>query len=149
MTRREILPKPPLGMIDHRFQRPGLGKEVARVRNDLQRLGPSQSGHRVLIEVNNAEIVAAYDQKGWRTNLIECLAGKIGAPAPRDHRADAARKPRRCNKRGRRSGAGAEEPKRELCDRRLTVEPKDDINKPAGQQANIEHVDTIDFLCRR
>ena len=136
-------------MIDHRFQCPGLGKEMACVRNNLERLGPPQSGHRVLIKVNNAEIVAADDQKGWRMYLIKCLAGKIGAPAPRDHRADPERKPRRRNKRGRRSGAGAEEPKRELCDRRLTVEPEDDINKPAGQQANIEHVGTIDFLCRR
>ena len=39
---------------------------MACVRNDLQRLGPTQSGHCVLIEVNDAEIVAADDQKGWR-----------------------------------------------------------------------------------
>jgi len=36
----------------------------------------------VLIEINDAEIGAADDQKGWRMYLIECSTGEIGTPTP-------------------------------------------------------------------
>jgi len=148
MSRGEIVLKPSRGMIDYRFQRPGLGKEMARSRNDLQRLGSSQSGQRVLIEVNDAEIGAADDQKGWRMHFVECITGEVGAPAPRDHCADTARKFRRRDKSRRRPGAGAEQPKRELCRRRVSIEPTDGIDKPARQERDVKDVGAVKFLCR-
>jgi hypothetical protein len=36
MSRFKIVLKPSCGMIDYCFQRPGLGKEMARSRNDLR-----------------------------------------------------------------------------------------------------------------
>ena len=79
-------------MIDYRFQRPRLGKEMARSRNDLQRLGSSQSGQRVLIEVNDAKIGAADDQKGWRVHLVKCISSEVGTSTARDYCTDTTRK---------------------------------------------------------
>ena len=41
------------------------GKQMACSRNDLQCLGPSQSGQRLLVELNDAEIGATDDQNCW------------------------------------------------------------------------------------
>jgi hypothetical protein len=60
MAPAEILLEPPRSVIDDTFQRPGLRKEMSCVRDDLQRLWPQQSGHRVFIKVNDVEIVATH-----------------------------------------------------------------------------------------
>jgi hypothetical protein len=59
MSRGKVVLKPFSGMIDYRFQRSRLGKEMARSRNDLQGLGASQSGQRVLIEVKEPSLRCA------------------------------------------------------------------------------------------
>jgi hypothetical protein len=71
MAPAEILLEPPRGEIDHGFQRSGLRKEMSCVRNDPQRLWPTQSGHGVLIKVNDVEIVATHDQQGWRAHFFK------------------------------------------------------------------------------
>ncbi len=107
---------------------------MARSWNDLQRLGRPQSRQGLLIEFDDAEIGAADDQKSWCPHLVERIAGEVGAPAARDHCADAARKLCRRDQGRRRSGAGAEQPERKLGDRRLTIDPMDGVDQPVRQQ---------------
>ena len=58
--------KPPRGMADHRLQRSGLGKKMARPWYDFQRLRSLQPRERLLVELDDAEIDATDDQKSAR-----------------------------------------------------------------------------------
>ena len=81
-------------------------------------------------------------------NLFERISGEVGAPAARDHGTDPARKLRRRDQRRRRPGTGAEQAERELCRRRLAVEPVDGIDQSVGQQRDIKDVGAVGFLRR-
>jgi hypothetical protein len=88
---------------------------MACSRNDLQRLGSSQSGQRLLVELNDAEIGATDDQKRWSVHCVERITREVGTSAARNHCTDTARKLCRRDKSRRRSGTGAKQPKRKLC----------------------------------
>ena len=135
-------------MIDHRLERAGLGKQMARSRNDLQRLGSSQPRQRLLIELDDAEIGAADDQQRRRLHCVERISSEVRAPTARDHCTDTARKFCRRDKRRRRSGTGAEQSKRKLGDRRLAIKPMDGIDEPVRQQRDVEHIGPISLFCR-
>jgi hypothetical protein len=114
--------------------------------HDLQRFGSSQSGQRLLIELDDAEIGAADDQKRRCLDLFEGISGEIGAPAARDHGTDPARQLRRRDQRRGRSGTSTEQAERELCHRRLAVEPEDSIDKTVRQQRDVEYVGAVGFF---
>ena len=121
---------------------------MARSGNDLQRLGCSQPGQGLLVQFDDAEIGAADDQKSGCPHLVERIAGEVRAPAARHRCADTARKFSRRNQCRRGSGAGAEQPKWKLGNRRLAIDPMDSVGKPVRQQRDVEHVGAVGFLRR-
>ena len=68
-------------MPDHRFQGSGLGEKMAGARDDFQRLRSLQTRECLLIQFDDAEIIAAYDQERGRANLIERGAREVRPPA--------------------------------------------------------------------
>ncbi len=89
---------------------------MTRSRNDFERLDPTQTRERLLIEFDNAKIGAADDQQSRCLHHIQRVSSEIGAPATRDHCTDTARKFCCGDERRRRSGAGAEQPKWQSAD---------------------------------
>lgn len=120
-------------MADHGLHGPGLGKEVASARNDFQRLCASQSRKRLFVELDDAEIYAADDQKRGRVNGLKRSAREVRTPAARDHGSDTMRKPGRRHERRRSRGAGAEQSERKPFERGLPFQPAHCIDKPIRQ----------------
>lgn len=110
--RREVMFEPPRRMIDHGFQRAGLGKQMARTWNDFQFLGAAQSGQGIFVQLDHSEVVTSNNEKRWCADPVEGIAGKIGAPSARDDRTDPIHKPCRRDKRGRSTGTGTEQAER-------------------------------------
>ena len=67
------------GEPDDRFERLGLGKEVAGAWDDFQRLRTGQPRKCSLVELDDDRIVAPDDQERWGANLIEHVAREIPA----------------------------------------------------------------------
>lgn len=100
--------EPSNGMADHCLQRSRFRKQMACARNDLQGFWPAQPRQRLLIELDDAEILAPDDEERRGAHNVESIAREVGPPAARDHRADLTRKLGRRNKGSRSAGAGTE-----------------------------------------
>ena len=83
---------------------------MARAGHNLERFWSSQLCKGLLVELDDAKVGAADNQKGWRLNAAQSIPGEIGASATRHYRTDAARKLGCRNQRSRRSGTGAKQP---------------------------------------
>ena len=99
-------------MINYGFHGTSLRKQMCRTRHNLQRLRRPQPGQSLLIEFNDARIIASNDQQCWRANYIERGAGQVGAAAPRNYRSHPMWQFGCCDKCSCRSGACTEQSKR-------------------------------------
>ena len=79
--------KPIRSILDHCLERPGLGKQMARPRDDLERFGSRQPRQRLLIELDDAEVGTADDQKRWRLHVCRAhpQPGRVAHPVRPPH----------------------------------------------------------------
>ena len=104
---------------------------MACARNNLQSFGPSQARECLLVELDDAKVEAADDQKGWSTNDVEGITSQVRPAAPRYNGAHTVGKLGGGHKGSGSSGTSAKQPKRELGDRGLSIQPMDRVHKPA------------------
>jgi hypothetical protein len=135
-------------MTDHCLQRAGLGKQVARARNDFQSLRAFQPRQCLLVEFNDNVVGTADDQEGWHPKLVQHIAGEIGTPTTGNDGIDPITEHCGGNQSSRGSGAGAEQAEPVPACPGVAVEPMHGIDKPLRQQTNIENIRSIGFLFR-
>ena len=146
--RRKVPIEPTDGLVNDCIQRSRLRKQMSGTWDDFQRLGPFQARECLLVELNDAKVEASDDQQRRSAHVIQGSARQIGPAAPRYNGADALGSPGSRHERSRSSGTGAKQPKWKLADRRLPIQPADNINKAVCQKRNVEHIGPISLLVR-
>jgi hypothetical protein len=121
-------------------ERSGLLEEMRRSRHEYElALAVDETVARLLVQLDDAGIVAAHDEQRRRLEPRECgVTREVGAAATRDHRADALGQRGRDAQRGGRAGARAEEPDGQRAHRLVVCKKAHRIGEPRAEQRDVE-----------
>ena len=130
-------------MFYDRLERALLGEEMGRAGNDDQGLRCCQPDKSQPIELYDFMIRSADDQESRGANLVESIAGEIGATAAGNDGTDPVAQMCRRDQGCGRSGAGAEQAQLSASPDRVAVEPPDGVDEPMREREDIEDVPLI------
>jgi hypothetical protein len=99
-----------------------------------------------LIELDHPQISAAYDQECRRLDLGQYVAGKVRAPAARNHSADAITERTSRDKRGGRARARSEQSNGQTAHIWLLGDPAHHVDQAAAEQLNVEDFPPVIFF---
>src|SRR5688572_13014334 len=86
--RLQIADEPVARKLLNLFERTRFLEQVSRAGNDLELdMCRGHSGLRFFVEANNGFVITADDEKRGCSHVGHCVAGEIGAAAPRHHSA--------------------------------------------------------------
>jgi len=140
--------EPSQRMFDHGLQSTRFREKVGCARNDRHRLFALKPCECLFIQLDNAVVCAADDQKRRGPNLIERLTSKVGATAARNDRTYPTFE--RCCSHNRCSSARArpKQADRKILRGRLILDPIHGVDEPSRKQENIEYIGPIELFVR-
>ena len=140
---RKIGGEPVSGQVHHLFEGSRFFEEMTRARHQLQCLVAVQLRQRPPVEFDHRLVRAADDQQGRGRDLAQRCAREIGPSAARNDGANPLAQSGRRAKRRRRARAGTEEAQGKRRQLGLRADPARRMQKPAGEQVDIEDLPAI------
>jgi hypothetical protein len=135
-------------MADDCFHGSALGEQMAGAWDNFHFLGSLETGKCLLVQFDDARVIAADDQKRRGTDLVERRAREVRPPAARDDRADAIAELSCCDQGGRSASARAEQADPMIADRLVRATPVHGLAETPCQKRNVEDIGPVRLLGR-